>query len=322
MGLNFLNTGRGRRKEMILTLKSNEDWLKFRKTGIGASEASAVLGISQWRSALEVYADKISKDISSHENERMMIGKMIEPTIAKIWEQKTGLVAIEKPLTVITSEEIPYVYCTPDRWVGEYEFLELKNTSYYRDIDEMNVPLDYIMQCQHSMLVAGVDHWHLAVLCNGNHFFHTIIERSKEMHDMMREAYAEFWQAVQNKTPPVPDNVESSKKALSNLFEPVESQIELDDIAIANAKEYKNLSKQIKELEEKRGKYGNKLRHFLQEKTLGIAENIKVSWKEQKTNRLNSTKLKEEMPDTYKRYTEETTSRVLSVYIKEKKDKK
>lgn len=306
---------------MILTLKTNEDWLKFRKSGIGASEASAVLGISEWRSALEVYADKISKDISFYENERMMIGKMIEPTIARIWEQKTGLVAVEKPLTVITSEEIPYIYCTPDRWVGDYEFLELKNTSYYRDINEMNVPMDYLIQCQHSMLVTGVDHWHLAVLCNGNHFFHTIIERSKEIHDMMREAYAKFWKQVQDRTPPVPDNVESSKKALSNLFEPVDSQIELDEIAIANAKEYKNLSEQIKELEEKRGKYGNKLRHFLQEKTLGVTDNIKVSWKEQKTNRFDSLTLKQEMPDTYKRYTKESISRVLTVNIKEKKEK-
>lgn len=304
---------------MILTLKTNEDWLKFRKSGIGASEASAVLGISEWRSALEVYADKISKDITAYENEKMRIGKLIEPTISRIWEDKTGLIATEKPLTVIKSDEIPYIYCTPDRWVGDYEFLELKNTAYYRDIDKMNVPMDYFIQCQHSMLVAGVDHWHLAVLCNGNHFFSTIVERSKEIHDMMKEAYKEFWQCVQDKTPPVPDNVESSKKALSNLFEPKDTQIELDEVAIANAKEYEAIAEQIKKLKEKQDNYGNKLRHFLQENTVGVADKIKVSWKEQKTKRFNADRFSKEMPEMYERYKDETTSRVLRVSIKKEK---
>ena len=39
---------------------SKEDWLRYRKCGITGTDAGAILGLNPYRSAFQVYHDKIS----------------------------------------------------------------------------------------------------------------------------------------------------------------------------------------------------------------------------------------------------------------------
>lgn len=301
-----------------ITLKTNEDWLKFRKTGIGASEGAAVLGMSAWRSPIEVYADKISPDIKNYESEKMRIGKMMEPIIAEMFEKETGKKTVEKPLTVIQSD-IPYLYCTPDRYIGEYEYLELKNTGFYNCKEDDEVPVEYFIQCQHSMLVAGVDNWNLAVLYNGNQFKHIRIDRDNELHKFMLEEYAKFWDLVQKRIPPEPDNLQGTKKAIEGLYTPTEGVIELSEIGATYAKEYARINEAIKNLEKDKELYSNKLRLLLEENIQAKTDKIKVSWKPETKTYFNSEKFKAEHPDLFNEYSTTTTTRVLRVNIKKEK---
>ena len=55
------------RSDLIYTFThdmSNQDWLAFRKQGFGASEIGAILGLSEYKSALEVFYDKIEPTIN------------------------------------------------------------------------------------------------------------------------------------------------------------------------------------------------------------------------------------------------------------------
>ena len=42
---------------------TKEEWLKFRKKGIGGSDAAAVCGMNPYSSAMKVYYDKISDTV-------------------------------------------------------------------------------------------------------------------------------------------------------------------------------------------------------------------------------------------------------------------
>jgi predicted phage-related endonuclease len=55
----------------------------------------------------------------------------------------------------------------------------------------------------------------------------------------------------------------------------------------------------------------NKLRAMLGDRAVGMTSRFKVTWKNQTTNRLNTTRLKAEDPSTYQRFTMATESRVL-----------
>ena len=38
---------------------TREEWLSARRTGIGGSDIAAILGLSPWRTPLDVYRDKV-----------------------------------------------------------------------------------------------------------------------------------------------------------------------------------------------------------------------------------------------------------------------
>ena len=46
---------------------SREEWLKLRKNGIGGSDVGAVCGLNPYRSAMDVFIDKTTDDISDYD---------------------------------------------------------------------------------------------------------------------------------------------------------------------------------------------------------------------------------------------------------------
>ena len=53
-------------KRLVSTLNlPKEDWLRYRKCGITGTDAGAILGLNPYRSAFQVYHDKISDTIEN-----------------------------------------------------------------------------------------------------------------------------------------------------------------------------------------------------------------------------------------------------------------
>lgn len=45
-----------------MTSAERLEWLKNRQTGIGGSDVAAILGLSKWKTPLDVYNDKIAEN--------------------------------------------------------------------------------------------------------------------------------------------------------------------------------------------------------------------------------------------------------------------
>lgn len=72
---------------------SNEEWLSYRRRGIGGSDAAAILGISPWRTARDLYYDKLSV-VKADMDENWValeMGHLLEDLVARIFAKKTGL---------------------------------------------------------------------------------------------------------------------------------------------------------------------------------------------------------------------------------------
>ena len=71
-----------------------EEWLSYRRRGIGGSDVAAILGISPFRTARDLYYDKLNI-VSVNDNEEnwvaMAIGHLLEDLVGKIFQHKTGL---------------------------------------------------------------------------------------------------------------------------------------------------------------------------------------------------------------------------------------
>ena len=79
-------------KRLVSTLNlPKEDWLRYRKCGITGTDAGAILGLNPYRSAFQVYHDKISDTIENIDNEAMRQGRDLEDYVAQRFTEATGL---------------------------------------------------------------------------------------------------------------------------------------------------------------------------------------------------------------------------------------
>ena len=73
---------------------SREEWLGWRRQGIGGSDVAAIIGISPFRTARDIYYDKLG--IAAVEEDKgnwvaLEMGNLLEDLVAKIFERRTGL---------------------------------------------------------------------------------------------------------------------------------------------------------------------------------------------------------------------------------------
>ena len=68
---------------------SEEEWLAYRRKGIGGSDVAALLGISPWRTARDLYFDKLNI-VAVEDNEdnwvALEMGHLLESLVAKIFQ--------------------------------------------------------------------------------------------------------------------------------------------------------------------------------------------------------------------------------------------
>ena len=75
-------------------MMTREQWLATRKTGIPASDAAAILGLSPWKSPLDVWLEKTGRapiqEIAPKREDLFFLGHQLEPAIAAMYSRKTG----------------------------------------------------------------------------------------------------------------------------------------------------------------------------------------------------------------------------------------
>lgn len=67
------------------------DWLAYRKTGIGASEAGAVLGVCPWKSPVDVWLEKMGRAPAFDGNNATYWGSLLEDLVAREYAKKVGM---------------------------------------------------------------------------------------------------------------------------------------------------------------------------------------------------------------------------------------
>jgi len=210
---------------MILIPASHEEWLDARKRGLGASDAAAVLGMSKWKTNVELWREKTGRaqaeDISA--KPYVQYGHDAEPHLRALFalDHPELRVTYESPYKMIFSDELPFLFATPD---GELEELatgrrgglEIKTTqilngrqwSDWKD----RIPDTYFCQVVHQMLTTGWDFvWLKAQIKwttrSGEMRLDTreyLIEREDVLEDIyaLREAAIKFWATVEHNQQP------------------------------------------------------------------------------------------------------------------------
>lgn len=70
--------------------QQRSEWLQGRRQGIGGSDVAAVLGLSPWKTALDVWNDKLGLSEEKGMSEPAYWGTTLEDTVAKEFQKRTG----------------------------------------------------------------------------------------------------------------------------------------------------------------------------------------------------------------------------------------
>lgn len=208
--------------EKIVDIKkiSHDEWLDTRRTGIGGSDSSTIVGLNPYNSPYALYLDKIGDCAEKPDNEAMRQGRDFEQYVADRWMEATGK-KCRRNNFMWRSTRWPYMLADIDREiVGENAGLECKTTSVFNksDLAGGEIPQTYYVQCQHYMAVLGFDRMYLAVLVLNRGFYHFVIERDEAEIEALAAAEGEFWQCITNQQPPEVDGSEATVNAIKKQY--------------------------------------------------------------------------------------------------------
>ncbi|MEK5415100.1 YqaJ viral recombinase family nuclease [Paenibacillus sp. FSL L8-0708] len=185
-----------RSKRMVSTLDmTHDEWLDWRRKGIGGSDVAAICGLSRYKSPMAVYLDKLGEIPPLDDNPKMKAGRILEPVVADWFSEETGMKAT-KQNAIFQHPEEPHMLANIDRWLPKQNAgLECKNTAEYcrSDWEGATAPTEYILQANHYMAVTGADRWFIAVLIGGWDFQWRVVERDEELIKNLITIEREFW---------------------------------------------------------------------------------------------------------------------------------
>jgi putative phage-type endonuclease len=201
-------------KKMDKDIKLDKTWwLIARRSGIGGSDVAAILGVSKWQTNIDIYNEKISTETPVDKSSGAMHwGNVLEDPVAREYALQTGL-KIAKDNRLLRCKEHPFMQANIDRRIlGHKKGLEVKTANQFAagDWGEQGtdqIPEYYIPQVMHYMIVTGWKSWDVAVLIGGSDFRIYTVNFNQALADVIIDKCAEFWECVQNKTPPVPNTL-------------------------------------------------------------------------------------------------------------------
>lgn len=304
-------------KKLVSTLNlDKEAWLKYRKQGIGGSDAGAVCGLNPYRTAIQVYYDKTTDEVEEIDNEAMRQGREFEDYVARRFTEATGK-KVRKANTMFYDERDPFMLADVDRMVvGENAGLECKTASPYMadKWQDGKIPLSYQIQCHHYMSVCNADAWYLAVLIYGREFKYYRMERDEEVIADLIQIEKDFWEnCVLKRKIPEPDGSKIADTVIAEYFKQSRQEVipltGFDD----KLQRRQELVAVIEKMEREKKQIEQELKLYLGEAEQAENERFFVSWKAVNSNRLDEKRLKEEQPQVYEEYRKMTTSRRFTV---------
>lgn len=224
----------------------HDEWLAWRRQGIGGSDIAALLGLSNFATPYTVWADKMGFLPASEYTQRQRLGLRLEVVLAEEFHEETDLYVGAQQERCEHPVE-PVFRCTLDGRVYETAasdhlfqggFERLPVATWQAKTDGRygwpeGIPVAIQAQCQWELGVTGLAEAWLSVMLAGFRIEHHRLERDDDDIAFMQERALAFWRAhVLTGEPPRADASEVTRKAI-DLVNPEHAgeRVDLDHVA-------------------------------------------------------------------------------------------
>ena len=218
---------------------SREEWLDYRRQGIGGSDVAGIMGISPFRTARDIYYDKLNIATVEGEPENWValeMGHLLEDLVAKIFHKKSGL-EIYQIKKMFQHPKYPFMLADVDYFVrlpdGTTAILEIKTTNYnakdhWWEDGRETVPVYYEVQGRHYMAVMDADIVFFCCLYGNTEDEVIIREIKRDMEYEQEMIYLErsFWEnhVLAKNPPPYTEDGEQIMKSVQRYCGPADTK--------------------------------------------------------------------------------------------------
>lgn len=290
---------------------NREQFLTDRKLGIGGSDVGAIIGVSPFKTALDVYNDKISEVVVEEYSEDMARGNRAEKYVLEEYAEREGVELVTELETVL-HPDYPFMRGNLDAKIKDQNVVvEAKSTKAPMSMWDAGIPEYYKAQVAYYAILTNADRVDIAVLFSGWQYGCYTYWRDADYEEYILKSVIDFWKNhVEARIPPAPQSQEEIQQVYADIDE--EMVIKADKHIKHVVEEYEEVADQIKVLEKEKSSLKNTIQIYMGEAGLLDADFCKVALKDRVTKRLDTTALKNAVPDIYEKYLKETHSRFLT----------
>lgn len=297
---------------MTTAQKSRAEWLEARRSGIGGSDVAAILGVSKWKTAVDVYFEKIGEAEPQAESDAMRWGTILEPVIREEFQRQTGIELVEPP-QLIRSSAHPFMIASLDGMTVDGEIVECKtarSADGWGEAGSDEIPIHYQTQVAHYLAVTGARLAFVPVLIGASDFRVYQVERCDSFIADLVEAERAFWSDhVLTRIPPEPVNADDAARLWARDNG---ATVEIDGSIADDVDELKRLKEEEKELAGRISEVSDRIRiAFGEAAAIAFEGKTLATYKAQSSKRLDSKALELAHPEIVTQYKRESVSRVL-----------
>ncbi len=252
-------------------------WLAARRSGIGGSDIAAILGLSPYKTPLQLWMDKTGRaeDVApdAAAEERMYWGTVLEDVVARHYAEERDF-KLQRINQMLRHPDVPVALANIDRAVvvpnsrarwddtarrvlGAERILEVKtahamasNSPEWGAPGTDEVPRHYWLQCLWYMGITGLPRADLAVLFGGQKSVVYNIEFDASLFEDILETAQDWWRAhVEADSPPAPSSEDDARRLWTAHIAGKEKIVDVN--VAADVDELVAIKAQIKALEEK-----------------------------------------------------------------------
>jgi putative phage-type endonuclease len=286
-----------------------------RRKYIGGSDVAGILGISPWKTPLDIYLDKVQPPVEELDAGRKKVlarGKRMEPYVIDMLAEDEGLEIACTNRRYIDKEH-PFIACEIDAETIDGLNIEIKTVSPFKakewgEQHTDSIPVHYTAQVMHGLMVTGRDLCILGVLIGGDDFRVYRVQRDDETIVAIRKKEIEFWNLVETKVPPLAQSVSDILKLFSK---DTGRTVEATESVLEHCRRLKALKSQISDFEKQAEECEQQIKMFMEDASqLTFSEQLLCTWKSQTTSRFDQKSFASTHQDLFDQFKKSTESRV------------
>ena len=292
----------------------NQDFSVDRTKYIGGSDIGAILGLSKFRTPLEVWMEKTRKETKQLDSLPLRFGSFAEEFVAREYARSKGVELLHDESIYIHPTH-SFMSAHIDRFVlgngtnqQPTRILECKTANPFArgewgEPGTDQVPMSYLCQCIWYMAITGIEQCDLAVLFGNSDFRIYEIERDLELEALIIEKAQHFWNEYVLKDIAPPAQTEGDYQSLFKKSDPTQT-VEANPKTIELIGQLQALSTQSGEVD---GQITQIKQHIMNEmkeaEVLNYQGNVIATWKAPKPSfRLDSKRLEIEEKEIFERF--------------------